>query len=31
MSSSKTASLGAVTGRDEFIIGEALATRLDRA
>ena len=28
MSSSKTASLGSVTGRDEFIIGEALATAL---
>jgi hypothetical protein len=28
MSSSKAASLGAVTGRDEFIIGEALATAL---
>src|SRR5882762_3749177 len=28
MSTSKTASLGSVTGRDEFIIGEALATAL---
>jgi hypothetical protein len=28
MSSSKIASLGSVTGRDEFIIGEALATAL---
>ena len=28
MSSSKTASLGSVTGRDEFIVGEALATAL---
>jgi hypothetical protein len=28
MSSSKTARLGSVTGRDEFIIGEALATAL---
>ena len=28
MSSSKTARLGSLTGRDEFIIGEALATAL---
>jgi hypothetical protein len=28
MSSSKTTNLGTVTGRDEFIIGEALATAL---
>jgi hypothetical protein len=28
MSNSKNASLGSVTGRDEFIIGEALATAL---
>jgi hypothetical protein len=28
MSSSKNANLGSVTGRDEFIIGEALATAL---
>jgi hypothetical protein len=28
MSSSKNAGLGSVTGRDEFIIGEALATAL---
>jgi hypothetical protein len=28
MNSSKTARLGSVTGRDEFIIGEALATAL---
>jgi hypothetical protein len=28
MSSSKTASLGTVTDRDEFIVGEALATAL---
>ena len=28
MSSSKNASLGSVTGRDEFIIGKALATAL---
>ena len=28
MSASKAASLGFVTGRDEFIIGEALATAL---
>jgi hypothetical protein len=28
MSSSKAASLGSVTDRDEFIIGEALATAL---
>jgi hypothetical protein len=28
MSSSRTASLGSVTGRDEFIIGEAVATAL---
>jgi len=28
MSTPKTASLGSVTGRDEFIIGEALATAL---
>jgi hypothetical protein len=28
MSSSKAASVGAVTGRDEFIIGQALATAL---
>jgi hypothetical protein len=28
MSNSRNASLGSVTGRDEFIIGEALATAL---
>jgi hypothetical protein len=28
MSFSKTAGLGSVTGRDEFIVGEALATAL---